>query len=57
METIKIIDNSSISFFHEFIESKHSQSKLHWKRGFGKYINNNIWHLHLLSIDESQSNV
>ena len=30
-------DNSSISFFHEYIESKHSQSKLHWKRGFGKY--------------------
>ena len=30
-------DNSFISFSHEYIESKHSQSKLHWKRGFGKY--------------------
>ena len=30
-------NNSSISFFHAYIESKHSQSKLHWKRGFGKY--------------------
>ena len=30
-------DNSSISFFHAYIEPKHSQSKLHWKQGFGKY--------------------
>ena len=30
-------DNSSISFFHEFIESKCSQPKTHWKRGFVKY--------------------
>ena len=30
-------DNSSISFIHEYVVSKHSQWKLHWKRRFGKY--------------------
>ena len=37
IETNDSVINSSISFFHEFIESKHSQSKLHWKWEVGKY--------------------